>query len=83
MLSASRQLQAGRRCRQAAVTHVTAFHQGLSQARWPSHASVPSGLPEKGTVWVVWFLLLITLFFEDEVECGWFERSCGFESNIA
>lgn len=28
------------------------------------------------------FLLLITLFFEDEVECGWFERSRGFENNI-
>ena len=29
------------------------------------------------------FLLLITLFFEDEVECGWFEGSCGFENNIS
>ena len=40
----------------ALVTHVTLFHQGLSQVRWPFHTSVPSCLPEKGSVWVVLFL---------------------------
>lgn len=47
----------------AAVTHVTAFPQGLSQVRWPPHTSVPSGLAEKRSVWVVCFFAFDYIIF--------------------